>query len=635
MCIDDETLPRAKAWSRLDPNETSAAFVDALVEQAQRGDGAALQELKSLFPDGKRISFGTAGLRSAMKPGPLGMNDLVVLQTAQGLAKFCIQQHEHDDTTNKSSSCRLCAVVGYDHRANTELQLSSLSFAILTAMVFREAGMDCVLLDGVIATPLVPYSMSQIPNAVVGIMITASHNPKQDAGYKVYWNDGCQIRSPVDKGIADSIMENLEPWTDYRSALQQIKQEHAANDPCLGLSSPEKTKTLVDEYFAAIKASGLYTNQAKLLATSGWEPPTFCYTAMHGVGHRFAKASFENFGLPAFLSVPEQEQADPTFPTVDFPNPEEKGALDCAKAFAAKEVPDANKPIVLLANDPDADRLAVAERAKGEWTVFTGDQIGVMLGHWLWTQLKNDSSNIDDRPISMCASTVSSQMLRQIAKTEGFHFEDTLTGFKWIGSRSAQLNKSGYRHIFCYEEAIGFCCGNVIFDKDGVTAAAVLAELSLNVYHSGKTLSQHMQGLYDKYGEFVSNNGYFFLKDMSVVPTLMDHLTSGGKYDRKTLGEYEIESVRYLGEPGYDSTQPDGKPTLPTSAASPMMTLRFTNGCVAQFRASGTEPKFKYYIELRGKPGVARSSVETELEKMSALLLNDLLQPAQFGLSKL
>ena len=144
-----------------------------------------------------------------------------------------------------------------------------------------------------------------------------------------------------------------------------------------------------------------------------------------------------------------------------------------------------------------------------------------------------------------------------------------------------------------------------------------------------------MQGLYDKYGEFVSNNGYFFLKDMSVVPTLMDHLTSGGKYDRKTLGEYEVESVRYLGEPGYDSTQPDGKPTLPTSAASPMMTLRFTNGCVAQFRASGTEPKFKYYIELRGKPGVARSSVEAELEKMSALLLNDLLQPAQFGLSKL
>ena len=256
-----------------------------------------------------------------------------------------------------------------------------------------------------------------------------------------------------------------------------------------------------------------------------------------------------------------------------------------------------------------------------------------MLGHWLWMKMKDSSD--DTRPISMCASTVSSQMLRQIAKVEGFHFEDTLTGFKWIGSKAASLNSSGYRNIFCYEEAIGFCCGNVIFDKDGVTAAAVLAELALFVYHDGKTLADHMQGLYDKYGEFVSNNGYFFLQDMSIVPSLMDHMTNGGKFDRKAVGEYQIESVRYLGEPGYDSTRPDGKATLPTSAESPMMTLRFANGCVAQFRASGTEPKFKYYIEMRGKPGVARAAVEAELEKMSALLLDELVQPSRFGLSKL
>ena len=620
-----QLMARAEAWHQQDPNVACAAYVADLVRKAGENDTKASNELQELFPDGKRISFGTAGLRSAMKPGPLGMNDLVVVQTAQGLAKYCLRQ-------NDTSHGRLCAVIGYDHRANDKLELSSLSFACLSAMVFEQAGMECVLLDGFVATPLVPFCMSQISNAVVGIMITASHNPKQDAGYKVYWSDGCQIRSPTDVEIAASINENLVPWTDYRTALQKRKEDFAG-DSCLGLSSPEATMDFISKYFAAIKASGLWTNQAKLISDDKtWEPPTFCYTAMHGVGYQFAKASFENFGLPAFLSVPDQEQPDPTFPTVTFPNPEEKGALNKAKEYATAQVPDTIKPIVLVANDPDADRLAVAERVLGDWTVFTGDQIGVMLGHWLWSQLKDSTE--DTRPISMCASTVSSQMLRQIAQVEGFHFEDTLTGFKWIGSNSARLNASGYRNLFCYEEAIGFCCGNVIFDKDGVTAAAVLAELALSVYHKGLTISQHMQGLYDRYGEFVSNNGYYFLQDLSIVKPLMDHMTNDGKFDRKAVGTYEIESVRYLGEPGYDSTAPDGKPSLPTSAGSPMLTLRFKNGCVAQFRASGTEPKFKYYIEMKGMPGVPRSKVEEELATMSEVLMEELLQPSRFGLSQ-
>jgi phosphomannomutase len=168
-----------------------------------------------------------------------------------------------------------------------------------------------------------------------------------------------------------------------------------------------------------------------------------------------------------------------------------------------------------------------------------------------------------------------------------------------------------------------------------VTAAAVMAELALYVYHGGQTLAQHLQELYDKYGEFVSNNGYFVLRDSSVVPKLMNHMTNEGKFDRTTVGDYEIESIRYLGEPSYDSTRPDGKPTLPTSASSPMLTLRFKNGCVAQFRASGTEPKFKFYIEMRGQPGVGRSAVEAELVAMSEVLLEELVQPTRFGLSQL
>jgi phosphoglucomutase/phosphoglucomutase/phosphopentomutase len=658
MVMDAATLQRAQEWSQKDPNETTAAHVQTLIQLSlsqsaavagvastttdAAAAAAASKELKALFPaNNQRISFGTAGLRSAMKPGPLNMNDLVVLQTAQGLAKYCLATFSKD---KKPSVC-----IGYDHRANTEMGLSSLGFAVLTASVFMQAGFDCLLLDGLVATPLVPFCLSQMNDAsteTVGIMITASHNPKQDAGYKVYWSDGCQIRPPLDTGIADAIQDNLEPWIDYRQQLNDLRSNNnnkATNDPCLGLSRPTETKNMIAAYFQAIQASGLVTGQAKLLANDAataatWTQtaPSFCYTAMHGVGHPFCQESFRTFGFPPFHSVPAQQQADPNFPTVSFPNPEEQGALDLAKAFSEEHGHD-----VILANDPDADRLAVAEKSRvdGTWTVFTGDEIGTMLGHWLWQQMSQQQQQTQQQPstpktFAMCASTVSSKMLAEIGRVEGFYVEDTLTGFKWIGSRAAELNRSGdYRSIFCYEEAIGFCCGDVIFDKDGISAMAVFADMTVNVYHRGLCLQEHMQSLYDKYGEFVSRNGYFFLNDMSVVAEIMDKITGQGKFDcLDTIGPYKVESFRYLGEPGYDSSTTDKKPTLPTSKSSPMMTIRFENGCVAQFRASGTEPKFKYYIEFKGKPGVSRSQVTQDLQVMSDYLLETLLEPDVHGL---
>jgi len=626
MLLEATTLQRAEEWCRSDPNETTVAYVRRLV--ASKEEESAANELEQLFPASKRINFGTAGLRSAMKPGPLGMNDLVVVQTAQGLAKYCLQQNQQQIDT------KLCAIVGYDHRANPTMNLSSLSFALLTTLVFLEAGLDVFLLDNFVFTPLVPFCISQLANACVGIMITASHNPRQDAGYKVYWKDGCQIRSPLDQEISDAILQNLKPWIDYRQRLQGLRQV-IDTDCCLGLSRPKQTKEMIDAYFQALCTSGLVTGQAKLLqemAANERRPPVFCYTAMHGVGHCFARQCFQTFGLPPFHSVPQQQDPDFAFPTVSFPNPEEKGALDLAKAYAEQQHCN-----IVLAHDPDADRLAVAERDQQEyWTVFTGDQIGTMLGHWLWTTVgQQQQQSLNQKPVAMCASTVSSQMLAEIARVEHFHFEDTLTGFKWIGSRAAELHRSGgYNSIFCYEEAMGFCCGNVIFDKDGISALGVFAELAVHVYHQGRTLAQHMQSLYDKYGEFVSNNGYYFLQDPRVVPTIMDEITDHGSFTKLkgSVGGYKIESFRYLGEPGYDSTTKDNRPTLPTSRSSPMMTIRFTNGCVVQLRASGTEPKFKYYIELKGKPGVLRSKVVEDLEEMSAIVLEELLHPGRHGL---
>jgi phosphomannomutase len=236
------------------------------------------------------------------------------------------------------------------------------------------------------------------------------------------------------------------------------------------------------------------------------------------------------------------------------------------------------------------------------------------------------------QPVSMCVSTVSSKMLAEIGRVEGFLVEETLTGFKWIGSRATQLKAEGYRNLFGYEEAIGFAAGDVIFDKDGVSAMAVLSELALFVYReNGTSLKDHLQGLYNQYGEFLSHNGYYIMDDNSVVATIMDRLRANGTY-KMDVGPYEIESIRDLGEPGYDSTKPDKKPTLPTSNSSPMMALRFTNGCVFQLRPSGTEPKFKFYIEMKGQPGVPRDQVKKDLDVMVATVLDLLLEPEKNGL---
>lgn len=496
---------RALAWAAFDPNRTTAKYVIDLVERVKSGDDEeAKATLLALFPDdiSRRIGFGTAGLRSAMKPGPLHMNDLVIVQATQGLARHVQvvwEQHESSGEGSRRKDDKPLAVVGFDHRCEPELGLSSRRFAMLIKLVFLEAGFDCILLNSLkdfVHTPLVAFATLDL-KAMVGIMVTASHNPKQDNGYKVYWNDGVQIRPPIDADIASSIVaeENLRPWTDYGTMLDKLREESPRDDLCYGLSDKKATMELANVYYESISSSGLVTGQAKLLEEKGWRPPSIAYSAMHGVGHQWAAKSFDTFGLRPFKSVLAQERPDAAFPTVPFPNPEERGALALSQLFSEAEGCD-----IIVANDPDADRLACAERSRedGSWTTFTGDQIGTMLGHWLYTKIGKSSS--DEKKIAMVASTVSSSMLSIIAKREGFHFEDTLTGFKWIGSKAVDLNSSGYRTLFGYEEAIGFAYPDIVPDKDGIISLGILSELAYHVYWEGKTLKEQIQSLYEKYG---------------------------------------------------------------------------------------------------------------------------------------
>lgn len=389
---DTSLLHQAKQWLSIDLNPTTKRHTQNLVSSLESCDdsadtAAARLELAPLFS--KRIGFGTAGLRGRMQPGPSGMNDLVVIQTAQGLASYIKR------IGNAVDGVVLKAVVGYDHRAESAFHLSSKQFAIYTKLVFEEAGIECVLLDGFVATPLLAFSVTAL-NATVGIMVTASHNPKNDNGYKVYWRNGCQIIPPIDEEIAAAIVEetNLTPWCDYAERLRRLKDAQDSEDSttcgeCYGLSDVPITKEMEDRYFSTIQCSGLVSMEK--FSKDDSSLPKFAYSAMHGVGHPYAKRSFQTFHLPPFYMVPSQCDPNPEFPTVPFPNPEEKGALNEAMDYAAKNGCD-----VVLANDPDADRLGVAEysREGRKWTMFTGDQIGTLLGIWLWETIGKKSDKV-------------------------------------------------------------------------------------------------------------------------------------------------------------------------------------------------------------------------------------------------
>eukprot|EP00658_Telonema_sp_P-2_P083686 TRINITY_DN912_c0_g1_i13.p1 TRINITY_DN912_c0_g1~~TRINITY_DN912_c0_g1_i13.p1 ORF type:complete len:373 (+),score=89.06 TRINITY_DN912_c0_g1_i13:264-1382(+) len=359
---------------------------------------------------------------------------------------------------------------------------------------------------------------------------------------------------------------------------------------------------------------------------SGSSGPKVLYTAMHGVGLPWVKQSFNMFNLPPFDVEPSQADPDPTFSTVGFPNPEEKGALDRAMATALTLKAD-----LVIANDPDADRLAVAEVAPGDggWRVLNGNEIGALLAHWMLEPIQSEHRS----KVAMLASTVSSKMVRAIAEKENCKFEETLTGFKWLGRRADELRAEGWNVVFAFEEAIGFMCGNVVSDKDGVSAAAVFTEMATHYYNQGRTVSQQLDQLSDQYGQFVSNNSYFFCHNPELAKSIVASWRLGDNQYISEAGGYKIIAVRDLGIGAYDSTTPDLKPTLPTSTSSPMVTFSFENGTVATFRTSGTEPKFKYYIEMAGKPGVPREQVQAELDEMVPKLLEALIQPSKNGLT--
>jgi len=556
MKVDPALAEAVASWLVQDPDPATKSELNALLLAAET-DINALGALQDAFH--APLEFGTAGLRGALGAGPNRMNRVTVIQAASGLAEYLVQ----------AGFAGQKVVIGFDARYNSEV------FAHDTARVMSGAGLMPTVFSHVVPTPVLAYAIRH-EGACAGVMVTASHNPPQDNGYKVYLGDGRQIVSPVDAQISNLIRS----VSDVRKVRQGENWE---------VVSDRVFNSYVDQASKLITAGPTSDSQRKAV--------TSVYTAMHGVGWNALKAVFENSGLTQPIAAIEQRDPDPAFPTVAFPNPEEKGALDIAIALA--ELQDAD---VLIANDPDADRLAVAvPNSTKNWITLRGDQIGVLLGWWLIERATLAGQKLTG---TFANSIVSSMQLEPIAKSAGLDYEATLTGFKWV-SRVDNLT-------FGYEEALGYCVDpHSVSDKDGISAAAMFMELIAHLKSQDKSIWQVLDELSLAHGLHATDQ-----VSVRVTSTEQVGLTMAGiRINPPTaIGNLQVERIDDL------SVGLNGLPKT-DAVIIHLATSHQIQKARVIIRPSGTEPKIKCYLEVvvRGEDlEIAQETADNELKCLAA-----------------
>ena len=497
----------------------------ATIEAAEAGDLAAVAELAEAFSG--PLTFGTAGLRGRIGPGPHRMNSVVVARAAAGLAAYVLQQ----------GGGRV--VIGHDARTDSDL------FADTTASILAGAGLDVLLLPRQVPTPVLAFAVRYL-GCSAGVMVTASHNPPQDNGYKVYLDDGVQLVAPADSQISTFIAAAT------------------ALGPVAELPRGESWTVLGDDVIEASVAAA-----AELVPADRPRHISVVYTPMHGVGGSTFHRVLERAGFAAPIVVTEQAEPDPTFPTVAFPNPEEPGALDLALATARAHQAD-----LVIANDPDADRCAVAipvgGRGSDEWRILSGDEVGWLLGWWI----ASGSAGLPTDG-TLAESIVSGSMLGDIAADTGAAFTETLTGFKWI-ARVPGL-------IYGYEEALGYCVDPArVRDKDGITAALLVIAMAAELRAAGSDLQGQLDELARRFGVFATRQMSRRVDDLARIGQIMEALRANPP---ATIAGLAVTGFSDLAE------GVDGLP--PTEG------LRFwlDSGARVIIRPSGTEPKIKCYLQ--------------------------------------
>jgi phosphomannomutase len=539
--ISGDLRAQAERWIAGDPDERDRAELRGLLDD---GGEAAAAELADRF--GARLEFGTAGLRGAIGAGPNRMNRAVVRAATAALARW-LAEHGGPDAAQAG------VVIGCDARHRSG------EFAGEAARVLAGAGIRAHLLPPQQPTPLLAFSVRHL-RAAAGIMVTASHNPPADNGYKLYLGDGAQIIPPVDKQIGAAI-----------AALGDLSGVPVApaDSPLIGRLGDEMARAYLDAIVAAVPGPG------------GAPGLRVVYTPLHGVACGLALRAFERGGFPAPEVVAAQAKPDPAFPTVAFPNPEEPGALDLSLDLARQTGAD-----LVVANDPDGDRLAIAvpdPAATGGWRPLTGDQVGALLGAYLLEA--NPGQDPDARLVA--TTVVSSTMLSKIAAAAGVRYAETLTGFKWI-VRAAD-GVPGARFVFGYEEALGYAVTTAVRDKDGMSAALALLSLAATARAAGQTLLDRWDALETAHG--------VHLTAQVTLPTrapaeVMARLRGGPP---GSLAGAPVTSVTDLGRGGgVEASTVSGSGGLPPSD---VLTYHLAGARVV-IRPSGTEPKIKAYLEV-------------------------------------
>lgn len=531
---DDAHIAQAHAWLAEDPDPETRAELAALVEAAEATDGTAAAhraELAERFAG--TLQFGTAGLRGELGAGPMRMNRSVVIRAAAGLARYLTANGAATAPTDSPA----LLVVGYDARHK------SVDFARDTAAVMTGAGLRAAVLPGPLPTPVLAFAIRHL-GAVAGVTVTASHNPPRDNGYKVYLGDGAQIVPPADVDIAAQI-----------ASVRSLADVPLAEDGWEVLG-----EELVEAYLARAMT---------VLDPASPRELRVVHTALHGVGGELVTSAFVRAGFPAPIPVAEQAAPDPDFPTVAFPNPEEPGAMDLAYATARA----AEEPVdLVLANDPDADRCAVAvpdADTPDGWRMLHGDEVGALLAEHLVTKGATGT---------FAESIVSSTLLGKLATAAGLEHAETLTGFKWI-SRAPGLR-------YGYEEALGYCVDpEGVRDKDGVTAALLIAELAAELRQKGRTLTDLLDDLAVRHGLHATDQLSVRVSDLSLIAAGMRRLRDDPP---KALAGLTVTSAEDLSA-GSDALPPtDGLRYLLAGETAARVIVR----------PSGTEPKLKCYLEV-------------------------------------
>lgn len=515
----DDLLNQVNAWIADDPDQAMRTELAALVQRATDGIDAADARADLADRFAGTLQFGTAGLRGEVGAGPNRMNRAVVIRAAAGLARWL--------RANDGGA----VVVGFDARHYSDV------FARDTCAVMEAAGVEAMVLPRPLPTPVLAFALRYL-GADAGVMVTASHNPPQDNGYKVYLGDGSQLAPPADTEIAAQI-----------DAVASVSAVGRSDDGWVTLDD-----SIVDAYL---------DRAASLLDPSGPRALSVVYTPLHGVGRDLLLDAFVRAGFAAPQVVASQAEPDPAFPTVAFPNPEEPGAIDAALDLAAQSGAD-----LVIANDPDADRCAVALPGRdGAWRMLTGDEVGVLLGRHL---LRRGATG------TFANSIVSSTLLGKVVTAAGQTHVETLTGFKWI------TKAPGLR--FGYEEALGYCCDpEAVLDKDGVTAALLVCEMAADLRSQDRTLHDELDAIARAHGVHATSQVSVRVDDLTVIDATMAHLRAAPPL---TLGGRDVLAVD-------DLLAPDG-PLPPTDG----LRLHLDGGARVIVRPSGTEPKVKCYLEV-------------------------------------